>query len=145
MCSIPPGITWSTRYDTENRVTSVADPARGLTFASTITYHPAGGLAGYSSGDGVAHTIDTDSRARPFRIAAAGLLDLRYQNDAGQPGYDAAGNLTSLIDFLRPDRNATFTYDALDRLRTANGGGWGAAEVPGTTIWGTGPSRRTAR
>ncbi len=114
------------RYDSENRVTSVSDPARGLTFASTITNHPAGGLAGYTSGDNVVHTFDYDSRARPSRIAAAGVLDLRYQDEQGHPGYDAVGNLTSLVDWLRPDRNATFTYDALDRLTTASGGGWGA-------------------
>jgi YD repeat-containing protein len=107
-------------YDSENRITSVTDAGRGLTFATAITYHPSGGIGSYTSGDGVGHTIEYDARYRPSRIAAGNILDLRYAE------YDGAGNLMTLTDALRPAMSATFAYDALDRLTTGSGGGWGA-------------------
>ena len=73
-----------------------------------------------------AHTIEYDNRYRPTRITAAGVLDLKYQQPGGQDGYDAVGNLKFLTDAMRPAMSATFTYDNLDRLTGAAGGGWGA-------------------
>ena len=124
-------------HDSENRVTSVSDPARGLTFASPITHHPAGSLTGYTSGDGAAHAISYDARQRPALIGAPGSSDLPQLIYS----YDLAGNVTGIAD-TRAGHSALFTYDALDRLKTA-AGAWGALG-PGTTRLGTGHNRRTA-
>ncbi len=109
-------------YDSENRISAVSDTGRGLTFASTITYHPAGGLTGYTSGDGAAHSISYDERQRPAQISATGVANL----PALTYSYDDVGNVTAIGD-ARQGFGATFTYDALDRLKTA-GGVWGAVE-----------------
>ena len=37
-------------------------------------------------------------------------------------GYDAAGDITSLTDHVRPDRSQSFTYDPVSRLQSASGG-----------------------
>ncbi len=110
-------------YDSENRITEVFDLGRGLTFASGITYHPSGGLSGYASGDGVVHAVHYDGRARPDHLWATGLLDLP---DLGY-AYDDVGNVRTITD-VRDGKSATLTYDALDRLKTATGGGWGWLE-----------------
>ncbi len=96
-------------------------PARGLAFASTITYHPAGGLAGYTSGDGATHSVSYDARQRPAQIGASGVANL----PALTYGYDDVGSVLAIGD-AREGYGATFSYDALDRLTTASGGGWGA-------------------
>ena len=117
-------------YDSENRVTDVFDLGRGLTFASGITYHPAGGLSGYASGDGAVHTIDYDERARPWHLVGAGVANLPNLTYT----YDRVGNVTHIHD-VRPvpessdvttAYSASFWYDALDRLTSATDGGWGA-------------------
>ena len=117
-------------YDSENRITEVFDLGRGLTFASGITYHPAGGLSGYASGDGAVHTIDYDGRGRPWHLVGSGVANLPNLTYT----YDRVGNVTQLDD-VRPvpgssgvttAYSASFGYDALDRLTSAIGGGWGA-------------------
>ena len=107
-------------YNTENRVTSVLDPARGLAFANGMTYHPAGGLTGYTSGDGATHSASYDARQRPAQIGASGVANL----PALTYGYDDVGNVMTIGD-ARAGYSATLSYDALDRLTTANGA-WGA-------------------
>ena len=125
----PSGNAVQYRYDSENRVTDVFDVARGETFAGAITYHPTGGLAGFTGGDGSQQTIAYDDRARPRRVAGQGvanLLDLTYT-------YDRVGNVTRIDDVrLVPGTSqpttaytALFGYDELDRLTSATGGGWG--------------------
>jgi len=111
-------------YDTEGRLTRVHDDpqgGRGLTFADAFQYHPSGALEGYTSSDGVVRAITYDARQRPQQIGASGLSNL----PAFSYSYDRVGNVLSITD-ARPDRSAAFGYDALDRLTSATGGGWGA-------------------
>ena len=125
----PSGNAVQYRYDAENRVTDVFDVARGVTFAGAITYHPAGGLAGFTAGDGSRETIVYDERARLRHLSGQGMADLPDLTYT----YDRVGNVTHIDDVrlvlgttqTTTAYSALFGYDDLDRLTSATGGGWG--------------------
>lgn len=100
--------------DAEGRLLAVSDAT--ATYASGFEYHPSGALIRYVAGNGLETVLTyTDRRYWPLSIAA-GPLGLEYQ------GYDGAGNVGTIAD-ARAGRSQTFTYDALDRLRTATSDG----------------------
>lgn len=76
--------------------------------ASNIRYHPFGGLKAYtlSNGQTLLRTIDT--RGRPG--------DYTFGHSTRRLEHDPADRLTGINDPADPSRNATYTYDALDRL-----------------------------
>ena len=76
---------------------------------TSATYGPAGGLTGYTTGNGVTTTIEPDPNLmpRPRRIYTS---DGNF--DTGIYSYDGAGNILG----MGPD---TFTYDANSRLLSA--------------------------
>ncbi len=105
--------------DDNNRLIRVHDDTRGLEFANTFIYRPSGALASYTSGNGIVNTVAyNDNTEQPTHIiSTGGVMDLTY-------GYDAAGNVTSITD-TRQGQSASYTYDFLNRLQTANGS-WGS-------------------
>jgi YD repeat-containing protein len=119
-------------YDTANRVTTVCAPnpaanVHGCTsallmYASGITYHGSGGVASVPHANGVTDEMRHDYRNRPEHLTVGTTLDLTY-------GYYANGNVQSVTETTRAGNPAsapqTFTYDAVDRLKTATGG-WGS-------------------
>jgi YD repeat-containing protein len=112
----PSGRTVTYTYDTENRPLSVAE---GSTFyARNFGYHPSGAISGFVAGNNQGHAMQFDSRHRVSSVTAGNELSLQYS-------YDFAGNVQWITD-SRGGFNQSFTYDRLDRLRTANG------------MWGTG-------
>ncbi len=84
--------------------------ANGQAVVTSATYDPAGGLASYTTGNGVTTTIapDPNLMPRPRRIYTS---DGNF--DTGLYSYDGAGNILG----MGPD---TFTYDANSRLLSAN-------------------------
>ncbi len=93
--------------------------AAGQTVASSVTYNPSGGLASYTSGNGVVTTIvpDDSRMPRPKRIFTSEVSPPSSNFDTGDFTYDGAGNITSMK--RTEEDEDTFTYDAASRLLSA--------------------------
>jgi hypothetical protein len=93
---------------------------------TSATYLPFGPLATVGFGNGTTKTMTYDARYRPvtnvLSLAGVPLSSHGY-------GHDPAGNITTMTDALDASFNRAFTYDDLNRLRTAN---------TGASLWGTG-------
>ncbi|MCP4041950.1 MAG: RHS repeat protein, partial [Gammaproteobacteria bacterium] len=87
------------------------------TLASGITYYPFGPLKELTFGNGIVMSRGFDQAYRQTGQMAMGqnmIQDLFYT-----PG--PTGNIDAIIDNLVPGRDQDFTYDALNRLDTADG------------------------
>ncbi len=89
-------------------------------YASNVSYHPNGAVAGFTRGNGSIRSIQQNVRGLPELIDDTGVLRQRYR-------YDRNGNVIDIVD----ERDGSTTrnmplYDGLDRLRQANGP-WGVA------------------
>ncbi len=94
-------------------------------FASGLSFHPNGAVAGYRLGNGVQHSLTQNTRGLPWVNEDAGVLKDVYT-------YDANGNVAAIADQLPPGPGGSFSrsmaYDELDRLKTVNApGAWGTA------------------
>ena len=100
---------------------------------TAFEYHPSGGLARYTSGNGVVNTVTYDGRYRPDHIGASGnVLGLTY-------GYDDVGNVESVTG--APSGTQSFGYD--DSTGSPAPPGRGARRRTGTTVSATAPGRTT--
>jgi RHS repeat-associated protein len=102
----------------------VVDPTGGpggaaLNYATGVTYHPNGQLAGFTYGNGIAHTtVQTLVRGLTSTYTDGTIVKDRYV-------WDDNGNLTSLIDdraAVLQTRTRSMSYDARDRLLTTTYG-----------------------
>jgi YD repeat-containing protein len=101
-------------YDSENRVTRVFRPGSSeFNVAHDFQYHPSGAVTSYRSGNGLLTTIGVEPQRYRISSITAGALQLNYS-------YDNVGNVVGISD-PRPSYSQTFTYDTLDRLKTAAG------------------------
>lgn len=111
-------------HDFAGRPVSVTSGA--TTIVSSATYLPFGPLKQTVMGNGTTRTSSYDDRYRMSTNALAGpggaIASYSY-------GYDAVGNVTSIVDLLAPGYNRAFEYDDLSRLSVANSG---------ASLWGTG-------
>jgi RHS repeat-associated protein len=93
----------------------VSTPGATMNYASQVTYHPNGSLAGFTYGNGIAYQMsyspDPNARPLPRFVKAGSVLDLDYR-------YDKHGNIDTILDATRPDNwgNINPSYDDLDRL-----------------------------
>jgi RHS repeat-associated protein len=99
----------TTTYDAAGRV--ITRQMSWNAFYTTYTYY------GWTTQGGRLNSIKTTTTNNSDRQS------LTYT-------YDAAGNITNIVDALAGPQTQTFTYDSLDRLQTAratagNGGGYG--------------------
>ena len=102
-------------FDAENRVERVWDPLANVTYASQFEYdHPSGALTSFRAGNDITSTFDFHETRYWLMGVHSGPLDLVYD-------HDEVGNVLSIADARGGSWNQTFTYDALDRLETANG------------------------
>ncbi len=128
---------------------ALGEPRQVGAYANAVLYHPNGGIASFNYGStttGIKHSTTQNERGLPLRsLDTGGVRDDQY-------GYDASGNVTSILDLL-PSNVSTrsMTYDGLDRLKTASAPNmWGSAtygydvldNLTSTTITG-GISART--
>jgi len=98
-----------------NSVTGVLN--NGASLASTISYLPFGGMTNLTFGNGLTRTLSYDNQYRISTIQAGSLQNLGY-------GYDANGNVTSMVNNLDNTKSKSYTYDSLNRLETGTGP-WG--------------------
>lgn len=90
-------------------------------YASAVGFHPNGAVAGYTLGNGIAHSLSQNARGLPLLNRDAGVLQDLYS-------YDANGNVTAIADQQESVFNRTLSYDDLDRLSSASAPGvWGNA------------------
>ncbi len=106
-------------YDNEHRITWVLDGADHY-YASGFQYHPSGGVTSFTAGNGIAHTTAYDSQRYWVKEVHNTGIDLIYN-------YDYVGNVASVTDARPGMSQGTFTYDPVDRLKTAPGP-WGYAQ-----------------
>jgi len=103
------------QHDSENRVTRVFEPITPpRDYASAFTYHPSGALSSYTAGNSIQTVISYDLQRYWIRSVSSGALQISYDN------YDGVGNVGTVTD-SRAGMNQQFTYDELDRLKTATG------------------------
>ena len=98
-------------------VTQVSVPTGNL--ASNVRYHPNGGIASYTLGNGVVHSESQNVRGLPQGWVDSGHIQDTYS-------YDENGNVLGIVDSLQASRSRSMAYDGLNRLTAANGA-WGSA------------------
>jgi len=105
-------------YDTlgrVNQITAKLGSAATQTLVSNIGYLPFGPANTYKYGNNLTHNQTFDQDYRLTGIQVGGLLNRTY-------GYDPVNNITSIVNSLNTTNSQSFSYDALNRLITANGG-----------------------
>jgi RHS repeat-associated protein len=90
-------------------------------YASAVSYHPNGAVAGYTLGNGIVHSLTQNTRGLPLVNRDAGVMQDQY-------GFDANGNIAAITDQQEGISSRSMGYDGLDRLTVANAPGvWGNA------------------
>ena len=116
---LPSGRTVDYTHDGFGRQTAVRSGSTA--YASSISYHANGSVAGLSFGNGHKFTKTLNVRLLPQRLLAqkgtVKAIDLNYT-------YDVRGKILSLNDGKSSSNNRTLGYDALGRLVSASGP-WG--------------------
>ena len=103
---------------------ALGQPRQAGTLVGGALYAPNGALAQFSYGNGVLHTLTQNARRLPERsrdaLGGTALHDLTYS-------YDAAGNVSGIVDGVGGRTSRTLGYDGLDRLTGASAPQlWGA-------------------
>jgi RHS repeat-associated protein len=110
----------STTLDAAGRAASVAGKADAgaaqSSYASSISYAAHGGIAGLTTGDMVTRTVTYNTRLQMTQVQQGSLMTLGFTYDATANN----GNMTG-AQITRGAFGATqtFTYDAVNRLKTA--------------------------
>jgi len=117
---------------------ALGEPAQIGSYADTVRFHPNGSVAGYKLGNGIVHSTTLNARGLPETNEDVGVIKDRYTYDAngnvaGIEDQQEGGKTSRTMSYDGLDRllstsapqlwgNASYTYDALDNLRTANVG-----------------------
>ncbi len=121
----PSGATVGYNRDAMGRVTGVTlKPNAAAPVAPVvggIIYQPFGPISSLVFGNGVTETRTFDNDYRITNLSDTGSLPVQGLSY----NYDAVDNVRSIVDTVKPVNSQNFTYDALDRLLTANGGVYG--------------------
>lgn len=100
---------------------ALGEPMQAGGYATGVSYHPNGQVAGYTLGNGTVHALTQNVRGLPSVNSDAGILQDQY-------AYDANGNIASITDQQEGISTRGMSYDGLDRLKTANAPAvWGTA------------------
>jgi RHS repeat-associated protein len=103
--------------------------------ASDANINPAGLPKTWSLGNGVTETVVGNSRMQPSQFTISNPQMTTFLNRTigyqatGQVNPANNGNIYNVTDQLNGTLTQSFTYDALNRLATANEGRWGLAFV----------------
>lgn len=90
-------------------------------YASNVTYHPNGAIAGFTYGNGIVHTLAQNLRGLPQQSTDAGIISDQY-------AYDENANVAAITDLHAGTTSRTMGYDELDRLKTVSAPAmWGNA------------------
>jgi RHS repeat-associated protein len=133
------------------RPLSAVDQANAITYATAAHYSPAGALAALTNGTNLNSTYIFNSRLQPCWMyattatplpwntstctttAATGtMLDLKYNFNSGAGDN---GNIMGIANNRDATRSESFTYDALNRIATAQTQTTGVT-IPNSNCWG---------
>lgn len=103
---------------------ALGQPKQAGSYATGVSYYPNGGMAQFTYGNGIVHTMTQNLRQLPERsldaYGTAKFLDDNYD-------FDQNGNVAAISDGLAGNRgNRTMTYDGLDRLTKIESSVFGA-------------------
>ncbi len=125
--SYPSGRTVTYAFDFADRPSAASSGV--TTYVSSATYAPFGPETSLAFGNGTTKTMSFDLRYRPTENK---LVKDAPPSTLAQYTYmeDGVGNVTQLNDLVMPTFNRAFSYDDLNRLKTAN--------TTATPLWGNG-------
>ncbi|MGC2694611.1 MAG: RHS repeat-associated core domain-containing protein, partial [Candidatus Angelobacter sp.] len=114
--------------DSAGRVLSAIDSGNSINYATAATYGPDSSLTGFVSGSGGAASITSsfsyNKRLQPVTMSAATssqtVFSIGYDFHVGNGDN---GNVFGITNYKDQNRNQTFTYDALNRLTSAQNAG----------------------
>lgn len=100
---------------------ALGQPRQVGPYASGVTYHPNGALAGFTYGNGIQHSLTQNVRGLPEQSADVGVIRDVY-------AYDKNANVASITDDLKSVNSRSMGYDELNRMTTVSAPGlWGNA------------------
>jgi RHS repeat-associated protein len=129
------GATVSYKPDSAGRPLSAVDSSNGINYATSATYNAPGALTSLVNGNtgtfaGMTNTFTYNKRLQPVNMSAASpgqtVFSIGYDFHAGNgtagSGTDN-GNVWGITNYKDNARNQSFTYDALNRLTSAQNAG----------------------
>jgi RHS repeat-associated protein len=124
---------------------ALGQPTKVGTYATGVSYHPNGAIAGFTYGNGITHSLTQNARGLPDVSTDVGVLKDKY-------AFDANANVTGITDSQESISTRSMTYDGLDRLLTTSAPSmWGSAtytydaldNLTSTTLSAGGTARTT--
>jgi YD repeat-containing protein len=119
--------------DSAGRTLSAVDGGNGINYITGATYGPDSGLTGFISGNsgtfaGITSAVSYNKRLQPVNMSAASpsqtLYSIGYDFHVGNGTTGADnGNVFGICNYRDRDRDQSFTYDALNRLVSAQNAG----------------------
>ena len=136
----PSGAVVTYTPDSAGRIASAVDSGNNINYITGATYGPDSALTGFVSGNsssfaGITNTFSYNTRLQPCRLSATtgappasctdgtnigNVIDLSYDFHLGSGNN---GNVFRLVNNKDLSRIQTFTYDALNRLTSAQNAG----------------------
>ena len=115
--------------DSAGRTLSAIDSVNSINYATAATYGPDSSLAGFKSGQsasfaGYTNSFSYNKRLQPINMSASApsqtVFSIGYDFHYGNGNN---GNVYGITNYKDNSRNQTFTYDALNRLTSAQNAG----------------------
>jgi YD repeat-containing protein len=110
----PSGRSVAYTFDALGRVSQVSTTKPGdspQVVVQSVTYHPFGGVTGYTFGNGQVSSRDVDQDGR--------IASYTLGSSAFTIAFDAASRITGITEVGNPANANTYDYDVLDRLTSA--------------------------
>ena len=140
----PSGRMISYAYNAAARPSAAQDIATGINYATGAVYAPHGALASLTNGASLVSTIFYNIRLQPCRMharssgtAPANCSDTAQIGNILDFSYDFVdaignnGNVDAIANNRFPGRSQSYTYDELNRIKTAQ-----SAAASGADCWG---------
>ncbi len=122
-----------TTPDSAGRILSVVDSGNNINYVTAATYGPDGAITGFKSGQsatftGITNAFRYNNRLQPINMSASSpsqtVFSIGYDFHSGNGNN---GNVYGITNYKDNSRNPTFTYDALNRLTSAQNAGTNCA------------------
>ena len=119
--------------DSAGRTLSAIDSVNSINYATAATYGFDSSLAGFKSGQsasfaGYTNSFSYNKRLQPINMSASApsqtVFSIGYDFHLGSGNN---GNVYGITNYKDNSRNQTFTYDALNRLTSAQNAGTNCA------------------
>jgi RHS repeat-associated protein len=140
MLHYPSGAVVAYAADSAGRTVSAIDSGHGINYVTGATYAPSGALTRFVSGGAITNSFSYNKRLQPVFMSAStpsqSVFSIGYDFHLGAGNN---GNVFAILNNRDHNRDQTFTYDALNRLISAQNAGTDCTQhtVNGKTeYWG---------